>query len=127
MKRFLVLITVALVTASLLAGCAGEAKTYTDSGRAINISQGNGFVIALGSNPTTGYSWQASYDESRLELVESKYELGKTAEQGVVGAGGVEFFKFRTLKKGTTEITMVYKRQWEEESLDQKKFTVNIN
>ncbi len=127
MKRFLVLITVALVTASLLAGCAGEAKTYTDSGQTINISQGNGFVIALGSNQTTGYSWQASYDESRLELVESKYELGKTAEQGVVGTGGVEFFKFRALSKGTTEITMVYQRPWEEESLDRKLFTVNIN
>jgi len=126
-KRLSLLITVTLMTVSLLLGCAGAARTYTDSGRAINISQGKEFIIALGSNPTTGYSWQANYDNSLLSLVESKYEPGKEAQAGLVGAGGIEYFRFRALGKGKTEITMLYKRRWEEASANQKLFTVSIN
>jgi len=69
----------------------GEVKTYTDSGQAINIGVNQEFVIALGSNPTTGYGWQESYDETMLRLVEKKYKPGEEAEEGAVGAGGVEY------------------------------------
>ena len=126
MKRFLILVTMAVVATSLLAGCAGGIETYTDSGQTIGIGVDQEFVIALGSNPTTGYGWQESHDETILELVEQRYEPGEEAEQGVVGAGGVEYFHFKTLKAGVTEITLVYKRQWEEAFLEQKVFTVDI-
>jgi len=126
MKKFLILVTVAVVATCLVAGCVGEVKTYTDSGQAISIGVNQQFVIALGSNPTTGYSWQESYDEATLELVEKTYKLGEEAKQGMVGAGGVEYFRFKALKTGKAEITMVYKRPWEEEILEQKVFTVNI-
>ena len=122
MRRPLILLVVVAI-ACLLAGCIGEVKTYTDSGQAISVGVNQEFVIALGSNPTTGYSWQESHDETMLRLVESKYEVGK---EGVVGAGGVEYFRFKTLQVGETEITMVYKRPWEKQSVDQKVFTVNI-
>ena len=124
MKKFLIL--TALLTICLVAGCVGEVKTYTDSGQVIDIGVNQEFVIALGSNPTTGYRWQESHDENILELTESKYEMGEGTEEPVVGAGGIEYFRFKALKRGETEITMVYKRPWEEESLEQKVFTVNI-
>jgi len=126
MKRLLIL--VAVVAICMLTGCVGEVKTYTDSGQTINIGVNQEFVIALGSNPTTGYMWQESYDENILELVEKTYELGKEAKEGVVGAGGIEYFRFKTLKTGETEITLVYKRPWEEPTPEDvtKVFTVNI-
>ncbi len=126
MKKFLIL--VAVVAISLAAGCIGEVKTYTDSGQTIDISVNQEFVIALGSNPTTGYGWQESYDESMLELVEKTYKLGEEAEQGMVGAGGVEYFRFKPLKTGPTEITLVYRRPWEEPTPQDvtKVFTVRI-
>ena len=126
MKKSLILVTVAMLATCLLAGCVGEVKTYTDSGQAISIGVNQEFVIALGSNPTTGYMWQESRDETMVEFIESEYEMGKEAGQGMVGAGGVEYFRFKALNKGETEITMVYKRPWEEESIDQKVFKVNI-
>jgi len=127
-KRLLILVAVAVVAISLVAGCVGEVKTYTDSGQTIDIGVNQEFVIALGSNPTTGYGWQESYDESMLELVEKTYKLGEEAKQGVVGAGGVEYFRFKPLKAGKTEITLVYKRPWEEPTPQDvtKVFTVNI-
>jgi len=125
-KRLSLLVVVALLATSLVAGCVGEVKTYTDSGQTINIDVNREFVVALGSNPTTGYSWQESHDETMLELVGKTYKPGKEAEQGAVGAGGVEYFRFKALKMGKTEITLVYKRLWEEEPLEQKVFIVNI-
>ena len=122
------LVMMVVVATCLLAGCGGEVKAYSNSEGTIDIGANGEFVIliALESNPTTGYSWEASYDETMLELVEETYELGEYAQQGVVGAGGTELFRFRALKTGEVEITMVYKRSWEEEALDQKVFTVDI-
>jgi len=112
----------------MVAGCVGGVKTYIDSGQTIDIDVNQQFVIALGSNPTTGYRWQVSYDEGMLELVESKYEMGGEAKQGIVGAGGVDLFRFKALKSGETKITMVYRRPWEEPSPQDitKVFTVNV-
>ena len=126
MKRFLILVTAPILATCLIAGCEGGAKTYTDLGQTISIGANQEFVIALGSNPTTGYMWQESHDETVLELVEKTYELGEKAKEGAVGASGVEYFRFKTLKTGETKITMVYKRAWEKEPVDQKVFTVDI-
>jgi len=126
MKRLLVTATTSILAVGLLAGCAGGIETYTDADKTINANVNEEFVIALDSNPTTGYNWEESYDEAMLKLVESKYEMGKQAEEGMVGAGGTQYFRFQALKTGTTEITLTYKRSWETESADQKVFTVDI-
>lgn len=126
MKKLLIL--VALLAISLVAGCGGI-RTVTDLEQTIEIGVNREFVIALGgSNPTTGYMWEASYNETMLELIEKTYEPGEEAEQGVVGAGGTDYFRFKTLKKGETEITMVYKRSWEEPTPQDitEVFTFNI-
>ncbi len=128
MKRFLILIAVALVASSLIVSCVGAVKTYDDSGQPIDIGLNREFVIALGSNPTTGYSWQLTHDENMLNLVEQTYKPGEEVKDSVVGAGGVEYFRFKTLKKGETKITLVYKRPWEEPTPEDetKVFTVRI-
>lgn len=108
----------------------GEVKTYQDSGQEINIDVGQEFVIALGSNPgSTGYSWQATYEETMLELVggKSTFEADET-EEGLVGAGGIEYFRFKALRAGETQITLVYEQPWEGGGIDQTKvFTVVID
>jgi len=121
-KRLFLLL--AVVATCLVAGCVGEVETYDNPGQTIDIGVNQEFVIALGSNLTTGYGWQESHDATMLELVEKIYK--EEAKEGVVGAGGVEYFRFKTLNKGETEITLVYKRSWEEEILEQKVFTIDI-
>jgi inhibitor of cysteine peptidase len=123
-KRLLLLL--AVVATCLVAGCIGEVETYTDPGQTISIGINQQFVIALGSNPTTGYSWQESHDATTIELVEKIYK--EEAKEGVVGAGGVEYFRFKALKAGETEITFVYKRPWEEPTPQDvtKIFTISI-
>jgi inhibitor of cysteine peptidase len=127
-KKLLILDTAALLAAvliiCLLVGCV-KVETYTDSGQTIDIGVGQQFVIALGSNLTTGYAWQESHDGTMIELVKWNYE--EETEEGVVGAGGIEYFRFKALEKGETEITLTYKQAGEEEFLEQKVFIVNID
>ena len=127
MKKLLPLMGL-ILAACLVAGCSSTVQAYTDPEVTIDIGADDEFVvlIALESNPSTGYSWEASYDETRLELVEETYELGEYAEQGLVGAGGTELFRFKALKSGEAKITMDYKRSWETEVLEQKVFTVEV-
>jgi predicted secreted protein len=128
MKKLLPLVGLVL-TVCLVAGCGSvAAQAYTDPEVTIDTSANGEFVIliALESNPSTGYSWEASYDETRLELTEETYELGEYAEQGLLGAGGTELFRFKALKSGEAEIKMEYKRSWETEVLQQKVFTVEV-
>ena len=124
MKRSLVLM--AVLATCLVAGCIGEVETYDNEGQTIDIGVNQQFVIALGSNRTTGYSWQESYDGTMIELVEKIYK--EEAKGGLVGAGGVEYFRFKAVKTGRTEVTLVYKRSWGEPTPQDitKVFTVHI-
>jgi inhibitor of cysteine peptidase len=127
MKKHLILASAIILALTLVTGCGGgNIETYSDAGPAIDIGINQEFSITLGSNPTTGYSWQESYDENFLELVAKSYRPGAEAEPEVVGAGGTEYFQFKALQPGETELVMTYKRGWEEESLKQLVFTVNI-
>ena len=126
MKKHLILASAIMLALTLVTGCGGDTETYSDAEQAIDIGVNQEFTIALNSNPTTGYSWQESYDESVLELVEKSYRPGAKAEPEVVGAGGTEYFQFKALQPGETELVMTYKRVWEEEYLEQLAFTVNI-
>ena len=119
MKKLLVLLVTLILAVCLLAGCGGV-KTYVDAEKTITVSVGQEFIIALDSNPTTGYDWEESYDDSMLSLdeEESRYEPDEKAK-GLVGAGGTQYFRFKVLKAGNTEITLVYKRSWEEEIEDE--------
>lgn len=127
MPRLVVLLIAALALLVCgLAGCGGE-TAYTDAGQPISAKVGGEFVIAQESNPSTGYSWQPTYDMTQLQLVERKFQQ-KEGASGRVGAGGTESFQFKALKTGNAQITLVYKRVWEEQSEGQKTevFTVNV-
>lgn len=125
MRKFMVLAGVSTLAVSLLAGCGGEVKTYIDAEKTISVGINQEFVIALDSNPTTGYDWEESHDGNLLNLVDDEYKPDEKAA-GLVGAGGTQYFRFKAIKTVQTEITLVYKRPWETEILEQKVFNVDI-
>lgn len=96
---------------------------YSDPDTTIKVNVGQEFTIALDENPSTGYLWEAQFDSSFVELVDSNYEA---SSGGGVGAEGTRSFVFAALKEGNTEVTMVLKRPWEEETADEKVFTVEV-
>ncbi|MBI5715498.1 MAG: protease inhibitor I42 family protein, partial [Chloroflexi bacterium] len=80
-----------------------------DNGKAIALKISESFVIALASNPTTGFQWAVDpYDENLLAAEKSYTGLGV-----VVGSGGMEMFCFTALNSGSTPLVMNYHRPFE--------------
>ena len=121
----------ALISLScIVAGCA-EQKTenqiLSDTPE-VKAAVGQDIVILLPSNPTTGYSWRLA--ESRpdmLKLTGREYRTRRKSE-GLVGAGGVEEWRFTPLDRGKTTLVFEYVRLWEKETppIGRKTFTIDI-
>ena len=127
MKRsILVPITIILLAIVLVSGCTRVISPRLP--RTITITAGidQEFVIALGSSPTTGYSWREIYDETMVELVEKSYKPKKDAEETVIGGEGIDYFKFKTIKTGQTEIILTYERSWEIGWVDKIVYEITI-
>lgn len=127
MKRLaLAVIALSILTVGILLSCAApKAAVYTDETRTIFVKVNEEFTIGLPANPTTGYQWTESHDSSLLSLVGSEYKSSKQAK-GLVGAGGMQYFKFKALKPGMTSINLRYQRPTEGIMADVKSFSVVI-
>jgi len=129
MKKIIMvaLVSVMLLTV-VLSGCTTAAKAFTEPSQIINTGVNEEFTIALGSNIGTGYSWQAAYDEKALTLVEKTYKEQDNTGKQIVGAGGTEYFTFKALSKGETQVTFTYHRPWEQPSAQDQTvvFTINV-
>ena len=129
MKKW-VFIAIGLAAAIALSGTLGYFLGHGGQASAdwywysptVTAEVGDSFLLSLESNPTTGYAWQAQFDEGLLELVEARFEPSSDA----IGAGGIESFEFRALAEGDTEITLLYKRSWEEGHIEQVIADVHI-
>ena len=110
----------------LFAGCAPSApKEFTSPEQTIGMQVGEQFAIILDSNPTTGYGWEADFDQALLKLVKSEYNP-KDKPEAMVGVGGRQQFIFEALEKGETQVKLTYKRPWEQQAADTKTFSVSI-
>jgi len=113
MKRSILAIALAFVAFALPAVAQElSGNVYTDPATPISIAKGHDFLVALASNPTTGYSWTASVSNANVEDEGSAYQATPVAPH-VVGAGGQQIFSFEGSAKGTATITFSYARPWE--------------
>lgn len=97
----------------------GSQQTASDvdasfNGKEYQTAAGKTFVLALASNPTTGYEWTLTdtMDKSVLSMSDHNYK-SDSAPAGMTGVGGTDYWTFKALKNGTTEIKLVYARPWE--------------
>lgn len=95
---------------------------YRIGAQQIQAKVGDSFTIELEGNPTTGYEWQLSLDESKLELVEQSHQ----PLTGNVGGGEITRFVIKPLAAGAALIRAVYQRQWETTPAQQHDFGVYI-
>jgi len=89
----------------------------------LKVNLGQEFTISLEANPTTGYDWELEFDTSTLKLKEKNFESNFPA---TLGSSGEDNFVFLPIKTGKTEIIMLYKRPWENNSLKEKVFRIIV-
>ena len=61
--------------------------------------------------------------DNRPEVVS---KVAEETDEELVGAGGIEYFRFRALERGETQITLDYQRSGEETGTEQRVFNVTI-
>ncbi len=120
------IIIIILAIAVYLAFFRNEEKIYTkDSYGTINVKKGDTFKIELISNPTTGYQWNADFDDTLIELVNKTY---KADEPQLMGSGGKEIYEFKLIgSNADTTISFTYARPWESvPPIDEISFPIKI-
>jgi predicted secreted protein len=90
-----------------------------------DVKVGQEFNITLESNPTTGYQWQLAKQLNGTVLVFLGSEY-KPSESDLLGAGGIEIWRFKAVNSGTTEISLKYVRPWETDVPPIKEQTFGI-
>ena len=70
-------------------------------------------TVVLCSNPTTGFQWSELAEIGDVLVVEQVDHEFTPPAAGTAGASGKDTWTFKSLKKGTTTISMEYSRPWE--------------
>lgn len=94
--------------------------TRADSGGRRGARVGETVTVSLAESPTTGYRWQADIDTSALLQTGDRFN-GPT---GPRGAAGTRQFTFTVLRAGPTRLTVVKRRSWEADVVDE--FSLDI-
>lgn len=126
MKKYFYISMAVLVLAGMLAGCSSSGVAiYTDPSKTIETGSGQQFSIVLDGNYTTGYQWEASFDQAYIKMVSQEYKQNES-KPGMVGVPGKQNYVFQALKQGSTKVTCTYKRSFETSPGEQKVFNVTI-
>jgi inhibitor of cysteine peptidase len=112
----------------LVTACAKSHKTAlteSDAGRSIVASVGDELTVRLPANATTGFRWVISEIGPLEQLGEPIYDGPK--KPGLVGAGGVETFRFKAADSGSGELKLEYRRPWEKGAPPEKAWSVKVS
>ncbi|MFA6096510.1 MAG: protease inhibitor I42 family protein [Candidatus Paceibacterota bacterium] len=92
---------------------------------AVQATVGEDILITLDSNVTTGYSWEAEFDEHYFILRSKDFISDRNSPK--LGAAGKEVFTFTPIQAGEAAITMGYGRPRESGPIDTKIFNYIIS
>ena len=98
----------------------------SDSGKEVKVRVGGELIVDLESNQTTGFQWQVAEisDQTVLGKVSNIYNAPEASAP--VGAGGIERWTFKGLKKGTARMSMEYSQPWQGGEKTAETFTLTI-
>ncbi|MDE2337550.1 MAG: protease inhibitor I42 family protein [Alphaproteobacteria bacterium] len=90
-------------------------KKLTGQFNTATVKKGETFAIELGSNPSTGYSWDVQLKAGKASLVKTDYKPD-SKDPMIIGGGGKEIYVFKAEETGTVDIEAVYRRPWDKSS-----------
>lgn len=108
-----------------------DAVDASYAGKEVEIAVGGSLTVTLESNPTTGFQWSESAqisDQSVIEQLDHEFMAPEDLDDRPPppGTGGKEVWTFKALKKGTSEISMEYRRPWEQGVQPASTFTLTV-
>jgi len=107
----------------VMKSCSGEINAYTDPEETISIRVDQEFAIGLPVDMRLGHKWVESHDNDILALVGEAYIPDDVTRPG---CGGIQYFRFRALEAGITEIALALKHSGTGPAVEEKVFKVEI-
>ncbi len=111
--------------ASAAAGSTTVKVGDQENGKDIDLTSGGVLIVSLSSNPSTGYRWAVAGDPSPLKLQKASFRKQAASPQ-LVGAPGVQVFRFSANSAGMATLTLNYSRSWEYNVRPAKTFSVRV-
>jgi inhibitor of cysteine peptidase len=102
--------------------------TDADAGKSVKLANGGKLIVALVSNPSTGFRWAVAEPapvQLRLEGEPAYVAPGSTTP--AVGAAGTEVFTFAAVSAGTATLTLNYARSFEPDVAPEKTFSITVD
>lgn len=102
-----------------------EITAVAQTGTTVDAAVGDTIVVSLDANPTTGYTWRFTAGDT-FAIAGSKYMADPNSEEAV-GAGGTKIVPLEVTKAGTSDLTGMYRQQWNSPSPDaQPDFSMSV-
>ncbi len=116
MKRMSYLVFLILITSCTSRSAIDHAEmsnplTITEASQPIAIALHRECIIALQSNPTTGYTWELSIEPEGVITTKPKEFIATKSDR--VGEGGTTTWLLMANRVGSTTLTFSYQRPWE--------------
>lgn len=89
----------------------------------IRLKRGEELTITLDSIPTAGYGWHPVFDDNMIDIISNS---DQRFSERVAGGSTKSIFKFKAKNLGTTTLTMVYKRDWEQNAEVEKSYLIDV-
>lgn len=101
--------------------------TEPDDGSTVTLAVGGTLIVALASNPSTGFAWAIVPPEPEfLELDGAPKFVPAGSTSPVPGAGGTEVFTLKATGAGTSTLTMEYNRSTNPPGEPEETFSVTV-
>ena len=124
MKGFLSLVLLLILATCLMTGCGGDGKSGIEPVETISTGVNQEFTITRQFDLNSGFIWRESYDEKMLEVVESTIDTEKRDDTQIIL---LQVFRFKALKKGKTEITLVNRRETLQGPIIAQQEVISVN
>lgn len=101
--------------------------TEPDNGTTVTLAADGTLIVALASNPSTGYAWAiVSPEPEFLELDGEPKFVPAGSTTAVPGAGGTEVFTLKATGAGTSTLHMEYNHTTTPPEEPEETFTVTV-
>lgn len=101
--------------------------TEPDDGTTVVLAADGTLIVALASNPSTGFAWAiVSPEPEFLELDGEPKFVPAGSTSPVVGAGGTQVFTLKATGTGTSTLIMEYNRTTTPPEEPEDTFTVTV-
>lgn len=103
-----------------------DVLTEADNGTSVSLAVGEVLIVRLGSNPSTGYSWQVrEIGDNLVQVGESAYEATPVDEQ-IVGSGGHETWRFEAVSAGESTLELHYRQPFDDEAESAETWRIDV-